>query len=221
MKSPAIPLSVAFGVASVVVAFAQTNDPVMQLRACSAMEPVERLKCLDDLSRNLAPAVGPAQGDNWIVSETTSPVDYTPIVAANTSSRGPDSSSMQLSIFCRNGRTEMVFKGSALSHRGEDYAVTYSINGNQPVRLAARSPSPSFGTGVALQGDVVRLLQSFPDEGEIAIHLSTRTAAAVDRSFSLGGLKMVREKIAAACKWPGAIAGPRQERPGIVIRSRR
>src|SRR6187551_2191700 len=77
MKGPAIPLSVAFGVASVVVAFAQTNDPAMQLRACSAMEPVERLKCLDDLSRNLAPAVAPAQGDNWIVSETTSPVDYT------------------------------------------------------------------------------------------------------------------------------------------------
>ena len=206
MKSPAIPLSVAFGVASA-VAFAQTNDPVVQLRACSVMEHVERLKCLDDLSRNLAPTVRPAQVDNWIVSETTSPVDYTPIVAANTSSRGPDSPSMQLSIFCRNGRTEMVVTGSALSRRGEDYAVTYSINGNQPVRVAAGSPS--FGTGVALQGDVVRLLQSFPDEGEIAIHLSTRTAAAVDRSFSLGGLKMVREKIAAACKWPSAVASPR------------
>ena len=114
---------------------------------------------------------------------------------------------MQLSIFCRNGRTEIVITGSALARKGEDYAVTYSINGNQPVRVAAGSPS--FGTGVALQGDVVRLLQSFPDEGEIAIHLSTRTAAAVDRSFSLGGLKMVREKIAAACKWPSAVASPR------------
>lgn len=206
MNGPAIPLSVAFGIVSS-VAFAQTSDPVAQLRACSVMERVERLKCLDDLSRNIDPAVGPAQADNWIVSETTSPVDYAPIIAANTSARGPDGSSVQLSIFCRNGRTEMVIAGSALSNRGEDYAVTYSINGNQPVRIP--TGSPRFGTGVALQGDVVRLLQSFPDEGEIAIHLGTRAAAAVDLSFSLGGLKMVREKIATACKWPSAVASPR------------
>lgn len=205
MKGPAIPLSVVFGVASA-GAFAQTNDPVAQLRACSVMERVERLKCLDNLSRNIGPAVGPAQVDKWVVSETTSPVDYTPIVAAKTSSSGPDGSSMQLSIFCRKGRTELVITGSALSSRGEDYAVTYSINGNQPVRVP--TGSPLFGTGVALQGDVVRLLQSFPDEGEIAIHLGTRTAAAVDLAFSLGGLKMVREKMAAACKWPSAVASP-------------
>jgi hypothetical protein len=206
MNGPAISLSVVFGIATA-PAFAQTNDPVAQLRACSVMERVERLKCLDDLSRSIKPAVGPAQADKWIVSETTSPVDYTPIVTANTSSRGPDGSSMQLSIFCRKGRTEMAVTGSALSSRGEDYVVTYSINGNQPVRVP--TGSPSFGTGVALQGDVARLLQSFPDEGEIAIHLGTRAAAAVDISFSLGGLKMVQEKIAAACKWPSAVASPR------------
>jgi hypothetical protein len=206
MKSLAIPLSVSLGVASA-VAFAQTIDPVEQLRACSAMERVERLKCLDDLSRSIAPTVSSVRNDNWVISETSSPVDYTPVVAANVSSRGPESSSMQLSVFCRNGRTEMVLTGSALSRMGEGYAVNYSINGNQPVRVAAGSPS--FGTGVALQGDVVRMLQSFPDEGEITVHLSSRAAAAVDRSFSLGGLKAVRERIAAACKWPNAVASPR------------
>ena len=205
MKAPAIPLSVAFGIASV-VAFAQTNDPVAQLRACSLMEQAERLKCLDNLSRNIAPAAGPAQVDNWIVSETTSPVDYRPVVTANTSSRGPDTP-VQLSIFCRQGRTEMVITGSALPGRGEDYGVTLGVNGNQPVQVAAGSPS--LGAGVALQGDVVRLLQSFPDEGEIAIHFKTRTAAAVDRAFSLRGFKLVREKIAAGCKWPSAVASPR------------
>src|SRR5882757_9821499 len=72
MISPAIPLSVAFGVASA-VAYAQTNDPVAQLRACSGMEGAERLKCLDNLSRNIDPAVGPPPTNDWIVSETTSP----------------------------------------------------------------------------------------------------------------------------------------------------
>jgi hypothetical protein len=205
MRPAAIPLSVAIGVAGA-VAFAQTNDPVAQLRACSVLEGAERLKCLENLSRDIAPAAGPAKADNWIVSETTSPVDYTPIVAANTSSRGPESS-LQLSIFCRNGRTEMVVTGPALSRRGEDYALSYSINGNQPVRLAAGPPS--FGTGAAFTGDVVRLLQSLPEEGDIAVRLSTRTGAAQDGYFLLGGLKMVREKVAAACKWPHAVAKPR------------
>ena len=200
MKSPAIPLSVAFGVASA-VAFAQANDPVAQLRACSVMERAERLECLDNLSRDIERRqLARRTADNWIVSETTSPVDYTPIVTATTSSRGPDGSSMQLSIYCRGGRTELVVTGPPLSRSGADYAISYSINGDQPVQVAAGSPS--FGTGAAFTGDVVRLLQSLPDDGDIAVRLSTRTGAAVERSFSLGGLKMVREKIAAACKWP-------------------
>src|SRR5258706_513211 len=89
MKTAAIALSVAFEVASA-VAFAQgANDPVAHLRACSLMEQVERLECLEKLSRSLAPPASPAPGgDNWIVSETTSPVDYTPIVTATTFSRG-------------------------------------------------------------------------------------------------------------------------------------
>lgn len=205
MNAPAIPLSIAFGIASA-VAFAQADDPVAQLRACSLMEQAERLKCLDSLSRNIAPAVSPPQGDNWIVSETASPVDYRPIVTASTSSHGPDTA-MQLSISCRQGRTEMLVTGPALPGRGEDYAVTLGIDGNQPAKIPAGSAS--FGAGVALQGDVVRLLQSFPDEGEIVLRLAPRTAAAIDRSFSLRGFKLVREKIAAGCKWPSAVASPR------------
>ena len=206
MKGPAIPLALVFGIASA-VAFAQTNDPVTRLRVCSAMEGAERLKCLDELSRNMDPPTGSVQAERWIVSETTSPVDYKPIVSAYTSARGPDGSSVQLSVACRSGRTEMVIAGPAVSGRGWDYAATYSINGGRPVQVS--TGSPSFGTGVALHGDVVLLLQSFPDEGQIAFHLGTRTAAAIDLSFPLGGVKMVREKMAAACKWPSAVASPR------------
>ncbi len=209
MKTAAIALSVAFEVASA-VAFAQgANDPVAHLRACSLMEQVERLECLEKLSRSLAPPASPAPGgDNWIVSETTSPVDYTPIVTATTSSRGgSNGSSMQLSIRCRGGRTELVVAGPAVSRSSADYAISYRINDGQPVQLA--TGSPSFGTGAAFTGDVVRLLQSLPEGGDIAVRLSTRTGAAQDGYFSLGGLKLVREKVAAACKWPHAVARPR------------
>lgn len=209
MKTSAIHLSVAFGVASAVAHAQGTNDPMTQLRTCSMMEQAERLECLDKLSRHIAPPPRQApEADNWIVSETTSPVDYAPIVAATTSHRrGPDGSSMQLSIHCRGGRTELVVTGSAVSRSAEDYTISYRINDDQPVQLAA--VSPSFGAGAAFKGDVVRLLQSLPEEGGIAIRLSTRASVALDGHFLLGGLKMVRDRMSAACRWPQAISTPR------------
>ncbi len=203
----AILLFVALEVASR-IAFAQgTGDPMADLRACSLMEQSERLECLEKLSRKIAPPAAPAPGsDNWIVSETTSPVDYTPIVTATALSTG-GSSSMRLSIHCRGGRTELVVAGPAVSRGSVDYVISYRINDGQPVQLAAGSPS--FGTGAAFTGDIVRLLQSLPENGHIAVRISARGGAVQDGRFSLGGLKTVREKLAAACKWPGAIAGPR------------
>ena len=205
MKTAAIPLAVAFNVAGA-IAFAQgASDPMAQLRACSLMERAERLECLDNLLRNIAPTRPVPGADNWIVSATTSPVDYMPIVTATTFSR--DASSMQLSIRCRAGRTELVVAGPIFSRSREDYAISYRINDDPPMQLAAAPPSS--GTGVAFQGDVVRLLQSLPEEGKVAVRLVTRTGAAQEGHFLLGGLEMVREKLAAACKWPHAAAKSR------------
>jgi len=207
MKTAAIPLSVAFNVAGGIALAQGASDPMAHLRACSLMEHAERLECLEKLSRNIAPPARPVPGgDNWVVSETTSPVDYAPMVGATTFSRGgSDGPSMQLSIHCRGGRTELVVAGPAV-RSGEDYAISYRVNDDQPVQLAAGSRS--FGTGAAFTGDVVRLLQSLPEEGDIAVRLSTRTGAAQEGHFFLGGLKVVREKVAAACKWPRAVAKP-------------
>jgi hypothetical protein len=204
----AIPLSLAFEIASG-IAFAQgAADPMAHLRACSLMERAERLECLDKLARDIAaPDRAAGSGDNWIISETTSPVNYTPMVTATASSRGgPDGSSMKLAIYCRGGRTELVVSGPAVSRRGSEYSIAYRVNDDQPVQLAAASPS--FGTGAAFTGDIVRLLQSLPEDGHIAVRITTRSGVAQDGRFSLGGLKTVREKLAAACKWPHAVAGP-------------
>jgi hypothetical protein len=204
----AIPLSLAFEVASG-IAFAQgAADPMAHLRACAVMEQAERLECLDRLSRDIAAPVRAARGgDNWIISETTSPVNYTPMVTATAFSRGgSDGSLMRLAIHCRGGRTELVVSGPAVSTGGMDYTISYRVNDGQPVQLAAGSPS--VGTGVAFTGDIVRLLQSLPEDGHIAVRITTRSGAAQDGHFLLGGLKTAREKLAAACKWPHAVAGP-------------
>jgi hypothetical protein len=204
-----IPLSVAFEIASGVALAQGAPDPMANLRACSLMEQAERLGCLDRLSREIAPPDRSVRsGDNWIISETTSPVNYTPIVSATAVSRGStDGPLMQLSIHCRGGRTEVVVSGPATSSGGSAYTISYRINDGQPVHLVAGPPS--MGAGAAFPGDVVRLLQSLPEEGHIAVRMSNRSGATQDGHFLLGGLNTVREKLTAACKWPHAVANPR------------
>lgn len=202
----AISLLMAFVVASGGALAQGATDPIEHLRACTMLEQAERLECLDRLSRTIAAPVRVAgEGDGWIVSETTSPVNYAPIVSATTPSRA--GSLMQLAIHCRSGRTELVVSGPAATGSGADYTVSYSVNDGKPVQVAAGPPS--FGSGVAFTGDVVRLLQSFPDDGHIAIRIAPRAGAAQDGLFSLGGLKTLREKLATACRWPNAVAAPR------------
>jgi hypothetical protein len=204
----AIPLSVAFVVVSGIALAQGAADPMAHLRACAIIaEHAERLECLDKLSRDIAAPDRAAGGDNWIISETTSPVNYTPMVTATAFSRGgSDGSSMQLVIHCRGGRTGLVVSGPVVSAGGRDYTISYRVNDGQPVQLPAASPS--FGTGAAFTGDIVRLLQSLPEEGHIAVRITARSGAAQDGRFLLGGLKSAREKLAAACKWPHAVAGP-------------
>ena len=182
------------------------TEPITNPRACSMMEQVERLKCQERLSRNIsAPIRTEGEDDSWIISETTSPVNYAPIVTATTSSR--EGSLTQLAIYCRGGRTELVVSGSGVSDGSAGLTIYYSINDGQQAQVAATSPL--FGGGAAFTGDIVRLLQSFPEDGHIAIRVAPRAGAAQDGLFSLGGLKTVREKIAAACRWPNGVAVPR------------
>ena len=205
----AISLSVAFDIASRMALAQGAADPMTHLRACSLMEPAERLECLDKLSRSMKlPDRSTPGAANWIISETTSPVNYSPIISATAFSRGGSGFPLQLSIHCRNGRTELVVTGTAVSSVAA-YTITYRINDGQPVQLQAGAPS--FGTGAAFKGDVVQLLLSLPDEGGMTVRLSTPGGASHDGYFPLGGLKAVRDKVATVCKWPRATATPRND----------
>jgi hypothetical protein len=217
MRIAALCVAFVFGMASA-TAFAQAAaDAIEKLRACSLLAPAERLECLDKLSREItpspravaspAPKVAPA-ADNWIVSETTSPIDYTPVATATASSGGgPDGATLQLSIQCRRGRTDLVIAGLALTRRGEDYVVSYAVDDGQPVVVAAGTPAS--GTGVAIKGDVVRLLASLPDRGDVTFRLAARQGAAVEGRYALASLKTVRDRLTVPCKWPTAAGAPR------------
>jgi hypothetical protein len=184
------------------------NGPTAQPRACVPMESAARSECPDKPSRAAAPSPKLAlAGDGWIISETTSPVDYSPIATATTSSLNVVAgSAMRLSIRCRGGRTELTVAGPAITGRGDDYFISYRVNGGQSVQLAG--VAPASGDGVAFKGDVVALLQSLPGEGEFLVRLFPLSGTALNGIFALDGLERLRTKIGATCRWPHAIANP-------------
>lgn len=219
MKIAAICAAFAFGLASAGAAAQGTGDAMEKFRACMRLGPAERLECLERLSRDLesppssppaaslAPGAAPS-ADHWIVSETTSPLDYTPVAVATASSGGgPDGATMQLSIQCRGGRTDLVIGGPALALRGENQVVSYAVDDGPPVVVAAGAAAS--GTGLAVRGDVVRLLASLPDRGDVAFRVANRQGSALEGRYALAALKVLLARLAVPCKWPAAAVAPR------------
>jgi hypothetical protein len=217
MKIAAICLAFAFAPAGAGALAQGAGNAMEKLRACSLLAPAERLECLEELARDIgppspAPASPPPRvmpaADNWIVSETTSPVDYSPVaIATASSSGGPDGATLQLSIQCRGGRTDLVIGSPALTRRAEDYLVSYAVNDGQPVVVAAGVPASA--PGVAIRGDVVRLLTSLPDRGEVVFRVTARQGAALEGRYALASLKNVLNRLAVSCRWPAAAGAPR------------
>jgi hypothetical protein len=208
MKGAATPFPVVLAVMSGIASARGANDPAAQPGACSLMEKAGQLQCLDKLSRDPVPPLRLAlAGDEWIVSETTSPIDYSPIATATTSSREvAGASAMRLTIRCRGGRTELVVTGPAITDRGDNYFISYRVNGGPSVQLAGAAPAS--GDGVAFKGDVAALLKSLPSEGELVVRLFPLSGNGLDGVFSLDGLEALRTRIGATCNWPHAIAKP-------------
>src|SRR5258706_10668258 len=182
---------------------AQTGDAVDRLKACSQFEGVERLKCVDELLQEAAPDSAQPQGPNWIISETTSPVDYRPQITALTTARTSSQDALSsLAIRCRAQRTELIISttGSWKQATDGEVKVVYRINEEPPVEQRWRSAET--GRSLAFQGDVVRFLRSMPDGGRILAKVYAGKAPPYETTFKLVGLDPVRRKIAAACNWP-------------------
>ncbi len=182
---------------------AQAGDAVDRLKACSQFEGMERLKCVDELLQEVAPDSTQLQGPNWIISETTSPVDYKPQITALTTVRASSQDApSSLAIHCRAHRTELIISttGSWKQATDGEVKVVYRINEEPPVEQRGR-PAET-GRSLAFRGDVVRFLRSMPDSGQILVKVYAGKAPPSESTFQLGGLDPVRRKIAAACNWP-------------------
>src|SRR3989440_230800 len=96
------------------------------------------LECLDKLSRELsgerAPPSAQPNGGSWVISETTSPVDYSPqVTAAIASETAVKDAPSSFAIRCRGQRTEVLVStiGSWRPSNSGELKVVYRIN-DQP-----------------------------------------------------------------------------------------
>jgi hypothetical protein len=139
---------------------------------------------------------------NWIVSETTSPVDYAPLTTAVI--RLPFSvqhAPNTLAIRCLGGRTEFLVRteGTWRASRAREVQVDYQINDQPAVRLAWTASAE--GKTASYKDDAIGFLQSLPEGGRLKISVLDGPGPSHEATFQLAGLDAVREKIAVACRW--------------------
>jgi hypothetical protein len=201
-----VPLAaIALASASQVVWGQPADDAVARFKSCLQNDGAARLECLDKLSRELsgesAPPPAQPNGGSWVISETTSPVDYSPqVTAAIASETAVKDAPSSFAIRCRGQRTEVLVStlGSWRPSNSGEFKVVYRIN-DQPA-VEGRWASFGSGRGAVFKGDVIQFLRSLPELGRISISVYDWQGSAHEATFQLSGLGDVRRKIAAACK---------------------
>jgi hypothetical protein len=145
----------------------------------------------------------PPPSPNWILSETTSPVDHKPQIAARTTARaGAKDGPSSLAIHCRANRTEVLLSAASswTTTPGTDMRVVFQINDQPPVDQRWRVTDG--GRSLAFPGDAARFINSMPGVGRLLTKVYAGTAAPYEETFELTGLDAVRRRFAKVCTWP-------------------
>jgi hypothetical protein len=139
----------------------------------------------------------------WVISETTSPVDFTAMITAAIRvpvgiRHAPDT----FAIRCRGKGTELLVRtgGTWRTSRADEVQVEYQINDHPPVRLPWTISVD--GRTASYKEDSIKLLELLLDGSQLKINVFDGTAPRLETTFPLAGLDVVREKMAAICKWP-------------------
>jgi hypothetical protein len=131
---------------------------------------------------------------NWVVSETSSPIDYSPVIVATIkSSTNREDSPGALSIQCRQRRTEIALRtdGAWRSAPNNKVQVALQMKDRTPWNLSADGKT---ATNVDQAADLIQSLS----EGTTMI---VTVSDGIDHAavFTLTGLDAVRKKVLKAC----------------------
>jgi hypothetical protein len=140
----------------------------------------------------------------WVVSETTSPVDYAPLITAviHSTSSVKDAPNT-LAVRCRGSRTELLLRteGAWRASRASEVQVDHQINDQPAVRLPWTVSAD--GKTASYKDDAVEMLRSLPEGARLKISVFARQEGpGPEATFQLTGWDGVRKKIGLACKWP-------------------
>jgi hypothetical protein len=141
------------------------------------------------------PAMQPAT--DWVVTETTSPIDYSPVVIATI--RSPDSrqdAPSALSIQCRQHRPEISLRTDGA------WKIAPAMKVQVGLQMKDRSPwNLSVDGKVATTTDhAADLLQSLSEGTTLMVTVSDGVDHAA--AFRLTGLDAIRRKVMMACRPP-------------------
>ena len=190
------------------------EDTVTRIRACVRYEGTARAACFDalwrEMTREASLATPPAvrAGEDWIVSSTMSPVDYSPqITATKVTRKTSGNAPSMLTIGCRSQRTEISLgtTGAWKPLIGDDVRVAYRFNTQQEVQ--ERWLTSTGGNAATLRGDAARLLDLMSDPSQFGVRVQDGSGATPPATFDLAGVEGVRKKIDTACKSPPAKSG--------------
>lgn len=139
---------------------------------------------------------------NWVVSETKSPVDYSPLLTAVIRpTSGSPGGPVSLAIRCRGGQTGLLIRTERTWHatRRNALPVDFQINSQSTLRqnwtLSADAKIASYAD------DGVELLRSLPDGARLTVSVAD---GAEQATFLLAGWDAIRKRVETACKWPKA-----------------
>ncbi len=179
---------------------------------CLQKARAAQLECLQRVppERSAASVLSPATSkqaatatDLWVVSETTSPVDYSPLITAVIRSSSTDKEAPKtLAIRCLGRRTELVVRteGAWRASPASNIQVAHQIN-DQPLVRQTWTASAD-GSTANYKKDSVGFLRSLPEGARLKISVLDASGRGHEATFQLAGLDAVRDRIAAPCKWP-------------------
>ena len=143
----------------------------------------------------------PPEPPDWVVSETTSPVDFGPIITVTIGSKSSvRGASDILTVRCRGKRTELLIRSEpGRAADANEVQVAYQINDQSSVRLAWTASAD--GKIVSYKEDAAGFLQSLPEGAKLKISLPDKSGPGHEATFQLIGWNVIREKLKTACKW--------------------
>ena len=139
----------------------------------------------------------------WIVSQTASPVDYSPLLVAELRSLGSSKpgAPSALVLGCRAMRTDISVRtsGTWRPSRTGDVEIVFAADG-RPVQRFRWRLAPD-GRSASSMEDAANMVQGLGG-ARLSIAVTDATGEVGTATFELVGIEAVREKLAAACRWP-------------------